>query len=66
MKNPKIVVFYASTESGDQYLALLPKKLDAKEFGKYCRKNYPDEFYEGDDTLNGRQIELEEDRAIQL
>lgn len=68
-KPPKVVIFYASTESGDQYLAVLPQKLSAKEFDKYCRDNYPDEFYDGmtnDESLHGQQIELSIGKAIQL
>ena len=68
-KKVKVVVFYASTESGDKYLAILPRKLTKREFDAYCRENHPDEFEDGmsnEDCLHGEQIELEVGQEIQL
>ncbi len=62
--NNKVVVFYAHTESGDQYLQLLPKKLNSKEFSKFCKSEYPYDFEA--ETLNGKQIELTLGNGVQL
>lgn len=59
MAGSKVYVFHASTESGDEHLALLPRKLAVKEFAKYCAANYPDDYEAG--TLHAKQIELTED-----
>ena len=61
-----VVVFYANTESGDRFLCLLPRKLNANELTSWCKSNFPDDFEAG--TLNGRQLELsdEDGGGIQL
>lgn len=53
-----IWLFYANTESGDQFIAVLPRKLTDREFEIYCHHHYRDDAEAG--TLNGRQLFISE------